>query len=104
MEKMLLKYLKDEALSVSDIDYFIPHQSNGKMILELSDKLSIPDNKVLMNIENFGNTGSASIAICYAFMNQHHNKFSVGDRILMFSIGAGYTLSLVDFKWDSNGL
>lgn len=98
VEKLILQYLKDKNLTFDDFSYVIPHQSNGRMIERIRTDLNVPSDKMLTNISLVGNTGSASIPIC---LSQYcaDGTIKKGNRLLLCSLGAGYTLSLTDLIW-----
>lgn len=92
--------LKNQNVSINDIDYFVFHQANFRILEEISIKLDIPKNKILSNIDEVGNTSAASIPI---LLNKYHNEiglFKKGDLILMGGFGAGMSLGLILLKWD----
>jgi 3-oxoacyl-[acyl-carrier-protein] synthase-3 len=93
------QYLSKHELSVESFDYFIFHQSNIRMLKDISERLSVPREKMLTNLEYVGNTGAASIPLC---LGQFHERktFAKGDRILLCSFGAGYTVGIVDLNWN----
>ncbi len=82
--------LRRNNLSVADIDWVIPHQANLRIIEGLADKMRLPMSKVIVNIEKYGNTSSATIPIATdeAIRNK---KIRRGDIILLTSFGAGLT-------------
>ncbi|HOY85781.1 MAG TPA: beta-ketoacyl-ACP synthase 3, partial [Candidatus Syntrophosphaera sp.] len=82
--------LKRNKLAVTDVDWIIPHQANLRIIEGLADKLHVPMNKVIVNIEKYGNTSSATIplALDEAIRSK---KIRRGDIILLTSFGAGLT-------------
>ena len=77
-------------LKVADIDWIIPHQANLRIIEALASKLKVPMSKIIVNIEKYGNTSSATIplALDEAIRAQ---KIRRGDKILLTSFGAGLT-------------
>jgi 3-oxoacyl-[acyl-carrier-protein] synthase-3 len=93
------EYLSKNNLTVDSFDYFIFHQANIRMLNDIAGKLNIPTRKMLTNLECVGNTAAASIPLCLA---QFHEKmtFSKGDRILLCSFGAGYTVGITDLNWN----
>lgn len=98
MEKSIIDYLHAMNLSFDDIDYLIPHQANLRMLEAVAKTLEIPIGKMLINIENTGNTGSATIPICLSQFNE--NKIlKTGDRLLLVGFGAGYSSSVCYLKW-----
>lgn len=94
------QYLRENDLNVADFDYFIFHQSNIRMLNEISSSLKIPIEKMLINVKTVGNTAAASIPLCFAQFNEK-KTFKHGNRILLCSFGAGYSLAIVDFNWNA---
>lgn len=88
------KYCREYQVSLDEVDYFIPHQANERMITKLRKKLDLGD-RLLTNIQHVGNTVASSVPLC---LNEFSDKgiFKKGDRILLCSFGAGYTLGMVD--------
>lgn len=80
--------LQRNALSLSDVDWFIPHQANMRIIETLSEQLDLDPAKVLTNVEHRGNTTNASIPLCWS---DHYTCIQPGQRVLTASFGAGYT-------------
>jgi 3-oxoacyl-[acyl-carrier-protein] synthase-3 len=82
--------LRRNHLSTQDVDWIIPHQANLRIIEGLADKMKVPMSKVIVNIEKYGNTSSATIPIATdeAIRNK---KIRRGDIILLTSFGAGLT-------------
>lgn len=95
------KYILDKnSLTHEQIDYFIPHQANLRIIKSVAKELDISDNKVIVTVQDFGNTSAASIpmAIDYGFRNA---RFKSRDLLLLDAFGGGLTwgsaLVYVDF-------
>ncbi len=90
-------------INPDDIDYFIPHQSNQKMLDSMNSqflklgKNKYGEEKMLSNIENVGNTVASSTPLCL-FDFWKRGQFKNGDRIILCSFGAGYTLGIVDLE------
>lgn len=82
--------LRRNKLSVSDIDWIIPHQANLRIIEGLADKMRVPMSKVIVNIEKYGNTSSGTIPLA-ADEAIRSKKIRRGDIILLTSFGAGLT-------------
>lgn len=93
--QIINEFLERNSLNISDFDYIIPHQANINMIHQVSQQLGVPMERFLMNIEKFGNTGGASVLLS---LSQHVEAgiLKKGDRVLLVSFGAGYTLAVVD--------
>lgn len=92
------KALEKAGLSVDDIDAFIPHQANIRIIQTAASKLGVPMDKFCLNIEKYGNTSSASIplALCDAI---EEGKVKRGDKIVMVGFGAGLTYGAVCIEY-----
>ncbi len=74
--------------SVDDITYFIGHQANMRILKNVAKQLDMPEEKILSNIEELGNTGSASAMLVYA---QNKDKFKSGDLVCISVFGGGYS-------------
>ncbi len=77
-----------ENMTIQKLDYIICHQANKRIVANVAHQLEITDEKFLNNIEELGNTGSASAAIVFA---QNRDKFKKGDRIGLTVFGGGYS-------------
>ena len=94
---VIQKLLDKESMKIDDIDFFIFHQANGFLIDYLMKKMRVPLNKTFTNVEEIGNTGSASIgiALSQAFSKDLIKKDST---ILIAGIGAGFSFGACLFK------
>jgi len=92
------KALEKIDLSVSDIDLFIPHQANIRIIETAAQKLGVSMDKMYINIEEYGNTSSASIALALdeAVCN---GRIKTGDKVCLVGFGAGLTYGAVIFEF-----
>uniref|UniRef100_A0A4D6BKN7 Beta-ketoacyl-[acyl-carrier-protein] synthase III n=1 Tax=Acrochaetium secundatum TaxID=209631 RepID=A0A4D6BKN7_9FLOR len=90
--------LKDVNLLSNDISWLILHQANQRILNAVADKLDIPKNKIISNIQSYGNTSAASIPIALheAF---DAGKIMNGDIIAIAGFGAGLTWATVIIKW-----
>lgn len=82
------KVTSAEGLKISDLDYIICHQANKRIVSNVANQLEMPDNHFLNNIEELGNTGSASAAIVFA---QNRDVFKKGQRVGLTVFGGGYS-------------
>lgn len=92
------KVLEKAHLSISEIDLFIPHQANIRIIDSSAKKLGLPMEKIMVNIERFGNTSSASIPLALADALEQ-GTVKDGDNIVMVGFGSGLTFGAVAMKW-----
>ena len=88
--------LKRNNLTAEDIAYVLPHQANLRIIDATGSRLGLPEEKVLKNIEKYGNTTSATIPMLM-WENQH--KFKKGDNLILTAFGAGFTWGAIWLKW-----
>ena len=86
-------------IKLGDIDYFVFHQANSRILEAISSKLHIEKDKILSNISEVGNTSAASIPILLDTFHNRHNKFKKGDLILVGGFGAGMSIGLFVIKW-----
>jgi 3-oxoacyl-[acyl-carrier-protein] synthase-3 len=92
-----LDVMKRNNLTVDDVDYLIPHQANLRIIEAVSSRAGFPSEKVLVNIEHYGNTSAASIPLC---LDEYKGKLKKGDRLLLTAFGAGFTWGAMYLIWD----
>lgn len=83
-------------ITVDEIDWFVPHQANLRIIEAVGGRIRIPDEKVLVNIQHYGNTSAASIPLC---LDEYKNKLKKGDKIVMTAFGAGFTWGAMYLIW-----
>lgn len=88
--------MKRNGLSVDDIDWFVPHQANLRIIEAVGGRIKIPAEKTLVNIEHFGNTSAASIPLC---IDEFKSRLKKGDRLLLTAFGAGFTWGAMYLIW-----
>ena len=81
-----------------EIDLFVSHQANRRIILSATEKLGIPQDKVVINIERFGNTTAGTIPLA---LNDavEQKRLKEGDLLLLASVGAGFTVGTVLMRW-----
>ena len=88
--------MKRNNLSVEELDWFVPHQANLRIIEAVGSRIKIPNEKVLVNIESYGNTSAASIPLC---LDDFKHKLKKGDKILLTAFGAGFTWGAMYLIW-----
>ncbi|MGB8951115.1 MAG: beta-ketoacyl-ACP synthase III [Candidatus Aminicenantales bacterium] len=90
--------LKQAGLKKENIDYFIPHQANIRIIEAVGKRIGVPREKVYVNIDKYGNVSVACIPICLHELRQQ-KKLKPGTIILMDAFGAGFTWGAVAYRW-----
>jgi len=98
MKRVTIKTLDKCNLSVEDIDCFIPHQANIRIISALTRVLKIKEDKVFVNLEKYGNTSAASVMIALDEAVKE-GKIKNGDIVLITSFGSGLTYGSIVLKW-----
>ena len=98
MSETCISILERNSLSVSDLDIFISHQANRRIIEAASDRLGIDPDKVLINIDRYGNTTAATIPLATADAIQQ-GRLKKGDLVLYAAAGAGYTVGAALLRW-----
>jgi 3-oxoacyl-[acyl-carrier-protein] synthase-3 len=97
-EEISRRLLERNGLSPNDLDLFVSHQANRRIILSATEKLGIDPAKVIINIDRFGNTTAATIplalndALCAG-------RLKKGNLVLLASVGAGFTVGAVLLRW-----
>ena len=89
--------------TVDDVDLYVPHQANKRIVDHAVKNLGLDPQKVLMNIDRYGNTSSASIPICLREA-QAEGRLQEGTRVLMSAVGAGLTWGSVYLTWTTSGV
>jgi len=93
------KVLGDADLTVEDIDLFVPHQANIRIIESVARRLGFTEGQVFANLDRYGNTSCASIPICLHEASQN-GRLKKGDTLLMAGFGAGLTWGSCLTKWE----
>ncbi|MDR1436680.1 MAG: ketoacyl-ACP synthase III [Candidatus Symbiothrix sp.] len=86
-------------LAIEDIDWIVPHQANLRIIDAVANRMDIPLDKVMVNIEKYGNSSAATIPLC---LWEWEPKLHKGDNIILTAFGAGFTWGAVYLKWGYN--
>jgi 3-oxoacyl-[acyl-carrier-protein] synthase-3 len=81
-----------------DVDLFIPHQANIRIMNKVAERLKIPLDRVYVNIERFGNTSSATIPVALDEVNRS-GRLKPGDLVLLDAFGGGFTWGAVIMRW-----
>lgn len=87
---------KRNNLKHSEIDWLVPHQANMRIIEAVAQRLELPLEKVLINIQRYGNTTAATIPLC---LWDFESKLKKGDNIILTAFGAGFTWGSIYLKW-----
>ncbi len=91
-----LDVMRRNNLSADDVDYLIPHQANLRIIEAVADRAKFPMEKVLVNIQHYGNTSAASIPLC---LDEYKDTLKKGDKLVLTAFGAGFTWGAMYLIW-----
>jgi 3-oxoacyl-[acyl-carrier-protein] synthase-3 len=97
------KVLDECGLTVDDIDVYVPHQANKRIIDHAAGKLGIPEEKVVVNVDRYGNTSSGSIPLALADAAAD-GRLREGELVLMTGMGAGLTWGSALIEWNQGGV
>jgi 3-oxoacyl-[acyl-carrier-protein] synthase-3 len=101
MATTALESIRRSGLQPSDIDLFIPHQANVRIIEAVAKGLDLPMDKMFINLDRYGNTSAASVPIALAeAVNQ--GRVKVGDNVTIVAFGAGFTSGAVTIEWTAD--
>ena len=98
-EEICRRVLERNNLTSEDLDLFVSHQANRRIIAAAAERLNLPDEKVVINLEMYGNTTAATIPLALADA-MRQNRLKKGDLVLLTSVGAGFTVGAVLLRWS----
>ena len=98
MAEMTERILEKNQLTGKDVDCFIAHQANRRIITATADRLGMPLEKVIINIDRYGNTTAGTIPIAMKTA-QEEGRLKKGDRVLVATVGAGFTSGATLLRW-----
>jgi 3-oxoacyl-[acyl-carrier-protein] synthase-3 len=98
-EEISRRILERNCLKLEDLDLFVSHQANRRIIEASAERLGLPLDKVVINLEAYGNTtaGTIPLALCDA---RAQGRLKKGDLVLLASVGAGFTVGSVLLRWS----
>ena len=92
------KALEDAGLNEADVDWLIPHQANMRIIQSAAKRLKMPMEKVIVNLDKYGNTSSASIPLALEEAVRD-GRIKAGNTVLLVGFGAGLTWASIVLRW-----
>jgi 3-oxoacyl-[acyl-carrier-protein] synthase III len=96
MADVSVEMMKKHNLTADDIAYLVPHQANNRIIEAVAHRMELDPAKVMINIERYGNTTSATIPLC---IWEWEKKLKKGDNLILSAFGAGFTWGAILLKW-----
>jgi 3-oxoacyl-[acyl-carrier-protein] synthase III len=97
-EEICRRVLRRHNLDPSQIDLFVSHQANRRIIEAAAERLALPESKVVINLDHYGNTTAATVPLALADAVKD-GRLKRGDLVLLASVGAGFTVGAVLLRW-----
>jgi 3-oxoacyl-[acyl-carrier-protein] synthase-3 len=97
-EEICRRVLDKHCVSPEQIDLFVSHQANRRIITAAAERLGLPESKVVINLERFGNTTAGTIPLALADAVRD-GRLKKGNLVLLASVGAGFTVGAVLLRW-----
>ncbi|MEN3339490.1 MAG: 3-oxoacyl-[acyl-carrier-protein] synthase [Acidobacteriota bacterium] len=97
-EEICRRVLERNGIDPTQLDLFVSHQANRRIITAVANRLGLPDDKVIINLDMYGNTTAATIPLALADAIRQ-NRLKKGDLVLLASVGAGFTVGAVLLRW-----
>jgi 3-oxoacyl-[acyl-carrier-protein] synthase III len=98
MAEVALALLERNGLKGSDVALLVPHQANRRIIMSAADRVGLKEDRIIINIDEFGNTTAGTIPLALESARQQ-GRLKKGDLILLASVGAGFTTGAALFRW-----
>ncbi|HTH00924.1 MAG TPA: beta-ketoacyl-ACP synthase III [Vicinamibacterales bacterium] len=98
-EEICKRVLERNRLTGADLDLFVSHQANRRIIAAAAERLGLPEEKVVINLEMYGNTTAATIPLALADA-MRQKRLKKGSLVLLTSVGAGFTVGAVLLRWS----
>jgi 3-oxoacyl-[acyl-carrier-protein] synthase-3 len=99
MADVAAEIMERNKLKSDDIAWLVPHQANLRIIDATGRRMGLPPEKVMINIQNYGNTTTATIPLC---LWEYEKKLKKGDKLILAAFGGGFTWGSVYLKWGYN--
>lgn len=99
MAEVSAQVMERNGLTPDDISWLVPHQANKRIIEATASRCGIPMERVMLNIEKFGNTTNGTIPLC---LWEYEKKLRKGDNLILAAFGGGFTWGAIYLKWAYN--
>ena len=100
MSEITASIAERNGLTKENINWVIPHQANMRIIDAVASRLEVPMEKVMVNIQRYGNTSAGTLPLC---LWDYEKKLKKGDNLIFTAFGAGFTYGAVYVKWGYDG-
>jgi 3-oxoacyl-[acyl-carrier-protein] synthase-3 len=99
MAEVSAEIMEKNNLKSEDVDWLVPHQANLRIIDATADRMGLPKEKVMINIQKYGNTTAGTLPLC---LWDYENQLRKGDTLILSAFGGGFTWGSVYLKWAYN--
>jgi 3-oxoacyl-[acyl-carrier-protein] synthase-3 len=99
MAEVSAKIMEDNQLTSDDVDWLVPHQANLRIIDATANRMGLPKEKVMINIQKYGNTTAGTLPLC---LWDYEKQLKKGDNLILSAFGGGFTWGAVYIKWAYN--
>ena len=99
MADVSAEIMEKNNLSSEDVDWLVPHQANLRIIDATANRMGLSKDKVMINIEKYGNTTAGTLPLC---LWDYEKQLKKGDNIVLSAFGGGFTWGAVYLKWAYN--
>jgi 3-oxoacyl-[acyl-carrier-protein] synthase III len=100
MADVSVEIMEKNGLTPETLTWLVPHQANMRIIEAVARRMGIPKEKVMINIEKYGNTTAATIPLC---LWEWESQLKKGDNLILAAFGGGYTWGSIYLKWAYDG-
>lgn len=100
MADVAAEIMERNSLKPEDIAWLVPHQANKRIIAATYERMGLPEEKVMINIERYGNTTNGTLPLC---LWEWESKLRKGDNIILAAFGGGFTWGATYIKWAYDG-
>ncbi len=99
MAEVSAQIMEKNNLSSEDVDWLVPHQANLRIIDATANRMGLPKEKVMINIQKYGNTTAGTLPLC---LWDYEKQLKKGDNLILSAFGGGFTWGAVYIKWAYN--
>jgi 3-oxoacyl-[acyl-carrier-protein] synthase-3 len=99
MAEVSAEIMERNHLKSEDVAWLVPHQANKRIIDATAERMGLSSEKVMLNIQRYGNTTGGTIPLC---LWDYEKQMKKGDNIIISTFGAGFTWGSIYLKWAYN--
>jgi 3-oxoacyl-[acyl-carrier-protein] synthase-3 len=99
MAEVSAEIMEKNNLTSDDVDWLVPHQANLRIIDATANRMGLPKEKVMINIQKYGNTTAGTLPLC---LWDYESQLKKGDTLILSAFGGGFTWGAIYLKWAYN--